>query len=464
VKKVEAPKSTTVVTVYPRVDATKLPSASSQQAQLAPQEVSARAAPKGKSSVASQQTAAMSSTRPPQSNTKARKSGLAAREPRIQTESMRDFADFIRSTGPRDDRGPLPLQPFVTSATSVKPGAQASPISGMGRKIAGKDAPSPSIRSINGTYDGPSTRVRSHMEPRSPAGPGNGNAELIDFIRQGPPNSLDGQHRIPRTVAPFRTTVDSDEFNRMLDDRFPENSQLESAYGSQISTNSKQSTRASTNSRTGLLPQQNVVQPAYSNTPQYLAGSLTVPEPQVVRKRRRVKDPYAIDTDDEDDDLLTALPKSRRQEESLIDFLRNVEPPPQNDPKPLLANGAHAAANSRSRMINGSSYASSSANGSSSASLATRSAPPSSSGNPAVISSTITASVPKAKKPKAQPRFSGARDAYSSSRTDTNDLADFLRTSGPPEARAPPANAVAKEEGKRMATRFWRKKTLVDMP
>lgn len=463
VKKVEAPKPTTLVTVYPRVDATQLPSTSSRQAQSAPQEVSARAASKGKGSVASQQTVTISSTRPPQSNTKARKSGLAAREPRIQTESMRDFADFIRSTGPRDDRGPLPLQPFVTSATSVKPGAQTSPISGMGRKITGKDAPGPSSRSINGTHDGPSTRVRPHMEPRSPAGPGNGNAELIDFIRQGPPSSLEGQHRISRTVAPFRTTVDSDEFNRMLEDRSPENSQLESAYSSQISTNSKQSNRTSTNSRTGLLPQQNVVQPAYSNTPQYLASNLTVPEPQVVRKRRRVKDPYAIDTDDEDEDLLTALPKSRRQEESLIDFLRNVEPPLQNDPKPLLANGAHAAANSRSRMINGSSHASSSANGSSSAPPATRSAVPPSSGNPAVISST-TASVPKANKPKVQPRLSGARDAQQSSVIDSSDLADFLRTSGPPEVRAPPANVAAKEEGKRTATRFWRKKTNVDMP
>jgi len=48
--------------------------------------------------------------------------------------------------------------------------------------------------------------------------------------------------------------------------------------------------------------------------------------------------------------------------------------------------------------------------------------------------------------------------------TDSSDLADFLRTSGPPEVRAPPANAAAKEEGKRTATRFWRKKTNVDMP
>ncbi|OCL02752.1 hypothetical protein AOQ84DRAFT_170412 [Glonium stellatum] len=464
VKKVETPKPTTQVTVYPRANATQPSSVGPQPTQSAAQEVPARVTSKGKSSVASPQPVTMPGTRPPQSNTKARKSGLAAREPRIQTESMRDFADFIRSTGPRDDNSPLPLQPFITSATSVKPAAQMSPMSGMGRKITGKDAAGPTARSINGMHEGSSsTRIRSHMEPRSPAASGNGNADLIDFIRQGPPSSQDGQHRIPRTVAPFRSTVDSDEFNRMLDDRSPDNSQMESAYSSQISTNSKQSTRASMNSRTGLLPQQSVVQPAYSNTPQYLAGSLTVPEPQVVRKRRRVKDPYAIDTDDEDEDLLTALPKSRRQEESLIDFLRNVEPPSHNDPKPLLTNGAHAAANSRLRMINGSSHASSSANGALSASPVTRSAPSSSAGNPAAASSTITAPVPKANKPKAQPRFSGAREARST-RNDTNDLADFLRTSGPPEVRPASANAsTKKEEGRRITTRFWRKKTYVDV-
>jgi hypothetical protein len=53
------------------------------------------------------------------------------------------------------------------------------------------------------------------------------------------------------------------------------------------------------------------------------------------RKTRRVKDPYAIDFSDEEDELdaPVAKPKPKRQEESLIDFLNSVPPPP---PPPVL--------------------------------------------------------------------------------------------------------------------------------
>merc|ERR1712070_781640 len=54
------------------------------------------------------------------------------------------------------------------------------------------------------------------------------------------------------------------------------------------------------------------------------------------RKQHRNKDPYAIDYSDEDEDLLTALPKNNRQEESLADFLRNNEPPEDNAPRPIM--------------------------------------------------------------------------------------------------------------------------------
>ncbi|OCK81528.1 hypothetical protein K432DRAFT_424866 [Lepidopterella palustris CBS 459.81] len=471
VKKVESPKAATQVSVYPRVNSGQPSSLGSQQAQQTAQQAPLRSISKGKSSVSSESTA-MTSARPPSTNTATRKNGLAAREPRIQTESLRDFADFIRSTGPHDV-GSYPVQPFITStpSSSRSPGATSSSISSLGRKISGRHGTGHQPKTVNGADEGPSVRSKIHMEPRSPAGQGNGNADLIDFIRQGPPNSQDGQHRIPRAVAPFRSTVDSDEFNRMLNDRSPDNSHVESTYGSQVSTDSKHSAHASTNSRTGLLPAPNVVQPAYSNTPQHLAGSFSAPEPQVVRKRRRVKDPYAIDSDDEDEDLLTALPKSKRQEESLIDFLRSVEPPPQNDPKPLATNGAVAAA-ARTRAINGTSQASSSTNGTSSnasaaawsSSSTAHSGLPSSSGNSVMISSTIAASVPKSNRPRPQARGAGARDARATARSDMNDLADFLRTSGPQEPAAQsPGNTIKKDEGKRMPTRFWRKKASIDM-
>ncbi|KAF2468441.1 uncharacterized protein BDR25DRAFT_54792 [Lindgomyces ingoldianus] len=449
VRKPEAPKPTptSTVTVYPRVNADKDNSFGSQ------------ALPPVRSGSRSKTTSANKKMGPKP----------LAREPRIQGESMRDFADFIRSTGPAagDQR---PVQPFLSlsNSTSPKSPPSTSTISGLGRRMSARHS-STLGQSGSSAGEGPSARPRLHMEPRSPAGQRTGNDELIDFIRQGPPGSNNGQHRIPRSVAPFRTTVDSDQFDRMLDD----NSNIESAYGSQVSTNSKQSNNTS-NSRTGLLPTPTVVHPAYSNTPQNLTGSLNNPEPQIKRTRRRVKDPYAIDSDDEDDDLLTALPKSskpRQQEESLMDFLGSMEPPPvDNEPKPFLLNSATiAAAKARANAAASAANASNSGTAPSLTAAGNRNGV-SRSGKPvsaqsAFVSSSVTSEPLRARGPKLQARAAGTREAHAG-RSATNDLADFLRTSGPPEPAAPPPGATIRKEesGKRINAKFWRKKTYGDMP
>lgn len=61
------------------------------------------------------------------------------------------------------------------------------------------------------------------------------------------------------------------------------------------------------------------------------------------RTRHRVRDPYAIDfSDEEDDEMLfndvmpAAKPKPQRQEESLMDFLNSVPPPPPINPQPFM--------------------------------------------------------------------------------------------------------------------------------
>jgi hypothetical protein len=391
-----------------------------------------------------------------------------AREPRIRAESMRDFADFIRSTGPTkgEDR---PVQSFVTltGASGKSTNGSLAAATGLGRKLSLRQGAGHS-RSSSVVADGPSAKSRAHMEPRSPAGQRGANDDLIDFIRQGPPSSNNGQHRIPRSVAPFRTTVDSDQFERMLD----ENGNFESGYGSQVSTVSKQSNHTS-NSRTGLLPDAHVVQPAYSNNPQMLSGSMANPEPHIQRTRRRIKDPYAIDISDEEDDdeeeedLLTALPKNggsaKQKDESLMDFLNSMEPPSNSEPKPfnlspatIAAAKARAAANaSNTAPPSTSSSAATARNGS-----APRSNRPAAAGPP-MFSTSVASNAPRAYKPRLQARAAGARDALAD-RTATNDLADFLRTSGPPpEPSLPPSR---KEETKRSAARFWRKKTYPDMP
>lgn len=111
-------------------------------------------------------------------------------------------------------------------------------------------------------------------------------------------------------------------------------------------TPSMQSSTGTINSGTALLNNGNS---------QKMGGAAKAPPPALFsafpeeedmmpkRTRRRVKDPYAIDFSDEEDDedLFNDLPmpvkeKPKRQEESLMDFLNSVPPPPPSNPKPFM--------------------------------------------------------------------------------------------------------------------------------
>lgn len=371
------------------------------------------------------EAAAVSSPRPEPTNTTPRKNGPSAREPRVQTESMRDFADFIRSTGPQKGQDqPRPINPNLGSI-SRKTSTRSQ---GTVQSKRGDDITS-SVTS--------NSRVRKNLEPRSPAHTGAGSSDLIDFIRQGPPAAKGGEHRIARTVAPFRTTMDSDQFETMFADRSPDGTPTESKFGS---TGSNPSTlRGSVNSRTGLIPPANVSQPAYSNKPQTLVNNGFDDEPVITKTRRRIKDPYAIDDSDEDEDLLTALPKSKPpQQESLMDFLNSAPPPSNTGPQPLsLSSSTVNAARQRNaafaKSVNG-------ANGS---------------------SDNTTGPV----KPAGNKKFPqmAARDARSDREngySGTNDLADFLRSSGPsqPQVVTPILTGARKEEKSGVIRPFWKRK------
>ncbi|KAF2628637.1 hypothetical protein BU25DRAFT_430488 [Macroventuria anomochaeta] len=371
-----------------------------------------------------------------------------AREPRIESESMRDFADFIRSTGPSPGQEKT-VQPFVNISGNGLKSPNGSSTS-VGRKSSTK-------QSSTHTIDGPSTRPRVNMEPRSPAGLSTGNDDLIDFIRQGPSNGPEGQPRIPRSVAPFRTTVDSDQFENML----AGHGNVESAYGSKASTLNSQHSIQTSNSRTGLIAPPNVVQPAYSNTSQNQSGSMTLSsEPVITRTRRRIKDPYAIDLsdeEDEDEDQLTALPPSNKpsapRQESLVDFLNEMEPPSgpsAGKPQPLMLS-QETIAMAKTRANSSNSSLSSSATATRSNGAGNGAAPPmgfpSSSGGEAM----------RAHKPKVAARAPVVGDVRAN-RTATSDLADFLRNSGPPEPVGPPPGARKEEEKKKSSNmKFWRK-------
>ncbi|KAH6968625.1 hypothetical protein DER45DRAFT_581555 [Fusarium avenaceum] len=220
----------------------------------------------------------------------------APREARVPSESTADFAEFIKSTGPAGDTRPTQFRnvssPNIPSKASLD-----------GRRVS-------------------STSSRNRYMPRDAVmESSNGNSDLIDFIRQGPPGV--NSNRIPHNIAPWDTTgTEESSAGKAVDANIPD------IRYSQASTHNTESSmpsiHSSINSNTALL--KNKGQPAPTS------NMFDDDEMMPKRKTRRVKDPYAIDFSDEDDDddapLATPKPPVKK-EESLAEFLMNYEPPPE---------------------------------------------------------------------------------------------------------------------------------------
>ncbi|KAG5969717.1 hypothetical protein E4U58_001149 [Claviceps cyperi] len=166
------------------------------------------------------------------------------------------------------------------------------------------------------------------------------NSDLIDFIRQGPP--IASTNRIPRHVAPFRTTMDSDEMvaaigGKAIDATLPD---ICDSLCSTNPTDGPPSMHSSINSKSALLRNKG---PSTVAGKPFEAPDDTTMAP--IRKTRQIRDPYAIDLSDEDEDQAPSseeplqathhnpplqkfqtLPPLKR-EESLGEFLRNYDPP-----------------------------------------------------------------------------------------------------------------------------------------
>lgn len=234
-------------------------------------------------------------------------------EPRdAKVDSMggvRDLADYVRSTGPStNDQLPKPLsiRDLATSPTKIR-------------------AP---VVTVPAPTSPKSTRKSSNrLQARDPRPSRNAESSaLIDFIREGPPREA-GDHRINRNVAPFRTTMDSDDLNGLVS-QFPrasKNSSEMTGVPSIATTN---------NSNTPLINHSAKV--ATSSAPTRAVAAPDSEDGMPKRTRRRVKDPYAIDDSDDEDFLETTTPK-QTNEESLIDFLRNTAPPSNMVAQPLLS-------------------------------------------------------------------------------------------------------------------------------
>ncbi|KAK8175981.1 hypothetical protein IWX90DRAFT_128271 [Phyllosticta citrichinensis] len=258
------------------------------------------------------------------------------REPRVQTDPTYDLRDFLMSTTPSGPR----MKPIDTtlsnrsvsetptrtptsttgnifsksSKSSANGSGPASPFSREGKSRESKESMPPR-----------SSHKKSNLEPRSAAGPSHIDNGLIDLIRQGPP-APPGEHRIPRTVAPFRDTMDSDQLEM---------------YASTVPSLSE--SHQTTDSRSGLLPPIPTSQPAFSGDLQSFLVEFSEPGPGPAMKRNRPQkrlDPYAIPDDDDEefaegDTDVTALPNhstpkkpAHSEEQSLADFLASEPPPP----------------------------------------------------------------------------------------------------------------------------------------
>ncbi|KAJ5574756.1 hypothetical protein N7450_008655, partial [Penicillium hetheringtonii] len=337
----------------------------------------------------------ISSRMPPPKSPKSPKSPTAgsARDARPAQDSTREIAEFIKSTGP-------------ATPTSSQAGSPAPTINGA-RSSRRQSTISASTNNTNSTYNTnkssksrQSTRNTRRPQARTPAETKRSQtSELIDFIREGPPQP--GAHRIPRSVAPFRNTIDSEDLQY---DSVQQNEKDAATNGSMASSAPNKS-MTSLGSRTGLLESANRPNAQVKVAPP--AKPVVQDDPMPVRKQRRVPDPYAIDDDDDDDmleELIDAKPPPR-QEESLMDFLRNAPPPPQP-----------------TKHLN---------------------PPPSSNGSTGLKSRFLRANTDKT--PSSKKSLSSLRSQDPSAtikeitlKNETSALADFLRNTGPPEPPARP--------------------------
>ncbi|KAK0719511.1 hypothetical protein B0H67DRAFT_642859 [Lasiosphaeris hirsuta] len=246
-----------------------------------------------------------------------------ARDARLPRESIAEFADFIRSTGPnggslapasalRNAAGPIPISKSSIESSRVPTAVSTGSVSRA--RLQAREA------AVNSKDD---------------------NSDLIDFIRRGPPSNA-GNPRIPRTVAPFRTTMDSDQLaaavgGKAVDAQLRDVEIRSSQASTNATENSMRSVPSSINSQSALLGRNKPLPGGNSR----FGGMGDDDMPMPKRKTRRVRDPYAIDiSDEEDEDEEEAAPKPRRrqqtQEESLMDFLRNVPPPPEPVIQPFV--------------------------------------------------------------------------------------------------------------------------------
>ena len=270
----------------------------------------------------------------PRSPGSGRSAHAAARDARLEKETTRDFVDFIRSTGPEHEAKPQPdIAKYANaSRTNVTPKQNSRPASrqGQGQALPRKYVQSDSTSAPARNEENGSTRSRSKLQAREPTVSSRDTNELIDFIRQGPGNDWkNGTARAPTSVAGHRAKANSEEARSLGYANSKDISR--SSVASTLDSSAPTQSVVSTNSRTGLLGNSGKSSAKRNLAPQNPSTRLDEPPQAPKRRQRRVKDPYAIDSDSDEEYSGRRNPQDK--EESLMDFLRSVTPPPSGLPR-----------------------------------------------------------------------------------------------------------------------------------
>lgn len=263
----------------------------------------------------------------------------APRDAQLASENTRDFADFIRSTGPEERPGAISQRDGAASPSPVKQRPNKSLVTGQRSSSATSTSkkitkPNPSLsKSPPPVVSSPPPRRTSKLEARGATYEPTHNEDLLDFLKQGPAEDRIGIERRPMPGPVASVVPQNPHASSNLRFRASDNTRSSLASTQDSSFAADKSIR-STNSRTGLLDSPRG--PAHTAGSRSPSSSKPIPhlDGGPARKQRRVKDPYAIDTDSENENEGgTPKPPHHHRDrggESLLDFLSST-PPPADD-------------------------------------------------------------------------------------------------------------------------------------
>ena len=238
------------------------------------------------------------------------------RDARVEAESIEDFAEFIKATGPLTRYEPAPRS---------APPNEAPRFTGPPRKSSAEH----SVVANGFPRRADSSAGRMKLQAREAVVTrADGINDLIDFMRSGPQGEM-GEMGNPRPIRRAATDVDhlTDAVGSgALSD--PRYSQTPTSVHSSVTSQSALLNGASKMNKT-LPPQNN--------------GGLDEDDMMPKRKQRRVRDMYQIDFSDDEEEFETAVGRPKPiQEESLADFLRNVPPPIESTTAPIFESASAA--------------------------------------------------------------------------------------------------------------------------